>query len=142
MPTGWTPAAASSTLGEWTRTFSRGQQCSCFRITVFYGVRTGEQKVCERGPKIWNLMTVVDRLDELQASSVGRIECSSTRQRTGARRMDVHVDTYSQPCLRRRAEATAHARVMEVSQGSGVCAWSCCHSEWKYNMSQAIHPCH
>ena len=32
MPTGWTPAAASSTLEEWTRTFSRGQQCSCFRI--------------------------------------------------------------------------------------------------------------
>jgi len=31
MPTGWTPAAASSTLEEWTRTFSRGQQCSCFR---------------------------------------------------------------------------------------------------------------
>jgi len=39
MPTGWTPAAASSTLEEWTRTFSRGQQFSCFRITVFYGVR-------------------------------------------------------------------------------------------------------
>jgi len=33
------------TLEEWTRTFSRGQQCSCFRITVFYGVRAGEQKV-------------------------------------------------------------------------------------------------
>ena len=32
MPTGWTPAAASSTLEEWTRTFSRGQQCSCFKI--------------------------------------------------------------------------------------------------------------
>ena len=46
------------------------------------------------------LMTVVDRLEELQASSVGRIECSSTRQRTEARRMDVHVDTYSQPCPR------------------------------------------
>jgi len=45
-----------------------------------------------------NLMTVVDRLDELQASSAGRRECISTRQRTGARRMDVHVDTYSQPC--------------------------------------------
>ena len=30
MPTKWTPAAASSTLEEWTRTFSRGQQCSCF----------------------------------------------------------------------------------------------------------------
>ena len=44
MPTGWTPAAASSTLEEWTRTFSRGQQCSCFRITVFYGVRAGQQK--------------------------------------------------------------------------------------------------
>ena len=38
-------------------------------------------------------MTVVDKLDELQASSVGRRKCSSTRQRTGARRMDVHVDT-------------------------------------------------
>jgi len=25
MPTGWTPAAAISTLEEWTRTFSRGQ---------------------------------------------------------------------------------------------------------------------
>ena len=38
MSTGWTwtPAAASSTLEEWTRTFSRGRQCSCFRITVFY----------------------------------------------------------------------------------------------------------
>ena len=31
MPTGWTPAATSSTLEEWTRTFSRRQQCSCFR---------------------------------------------------------------------------------------------------------------
>jgi len=56
MPTGWTPAAASSTLDKWTRTFSRGQQCSCFRIiTVFYGVRAGEQKVCEWGPKIWKI---------------------------------------------------------------------------------------
>ena len=45
MPTGWTPAAANSTLEEWTRTFSRGQQCSCFKITVFYGVRAGQQKV-------------------------------------------------------------------------------------------------
>jgi len=37
-----------------------------------------------------NLMTVVDRLDELQASyvHVGRRDCSSTRQQTGARRMD------------------------------------------------------
>ena len=51
MPTGWTPAAASSTLEEWTRTFSRGQQYSCFRITVFYEVRAGQQKVCEWGPK-------------------------------------------------------------------------------------------
>ena len=47
MPTGWTPAAVSSTLEEWTRTFSRGQQCSGFRITVFYGVRAGQQKLCE-----------------------------------------------------------------------------------------------
>ena len=96
IPTGWTPAATSSTFEEWTRTFSRGQQCSSFTITVFYGVRAGEQKVCELGPKMENL-TVVDRLDELQASSVGRRECSRTRQGTGARRMDVHVDTYSQP---------------------------------------------
>ena len=34
-----------------------------------------------------NLMTVVDRLDELQESSVGRRECSSTRQRTGLPRL-------------------------------------------------------
>ena len=54
MPTGWTPAAASSTLEEWTRTFSRGQQRSCF-ITVLYGVRAGEQKVCELGQKIWKI---------------------------------------------------------------------------------------
>ena len=71
-----------------------------------------------------NLMTVVDRLDELQVSSVGRRECSSTRQRTGARRIDVHVDTYCtvSPAHGRRAVATAQARVMEVSRGSGVCA--------------------
>jgi len=31
MPTGWMTAAASSTLEEWTRTFGRGQQCSCSR---------------------------------------------------------------------------------------------------------------
>jgi len=74
-----------------------------------------------------NLMRVVDRLDELQASSVGRRECSNTRQRKGARRMDVHVDTCISPAHGRRAVATAQARVMEVSQGSGVCAWSCCH---------------
>ena len=55
MPTGWTPAAASSTLEEWTRTFSRGQQCNCFRIAVFYGVQAGQQKVCEWGPKIWKI---------------------------------------------------------------------------------------
>jgi len=59
-------------------------------------------------------MTVVGRLDELQASSVGRRECSSTRQRTGARRMDVHVDTIS-PADGRRAVATAQAHVMKVS---------------------------
>jgi len=55
MPTGWTPAAASSTLEEWTRTIIRGQQYSCFRITVFYGVRAGQQEVCEWGPKIWKI---------------------------------------------------------------------------------------
>jgi len=72
--------------------------------------------------KMENLMTVVDRLDEPQASSVGRRECNSTQQRTGARPIDVHVDTYSHG---RRAVATAHAHVMEVSRGSGVCAALC-----------------
>ena len=62
-------------------------------------------------------MTVVEKLDELQVSSVGRRECSSTRQRKGARRMDVHVDTCSQPCS--RATGCGH------SQGSGVCAALC-----------------
>ena len=66
-----------------------------------------------------NLMTVVDRLDELQASSVGRRECSRTRQRTGARHMDVHLDTSVNPDHGQRAVATAQAHVMEVSQGSG-----------------------
>ena len=74
-----------------------------------------------------NLMTVVDRIDELQASSVGRRECSRTRQRTGARHMDVHVDTYSQPWS--RATGCGHCpgtcALMEVSQGSGVCAALC-----------------
>jgi len=55
MPTGWTPVAASSTLEEWSRTFSRWQHSSCFRITVFYGVRAGEEKVGEWGPKIWKI---------------------------------------------------------------------------------------
>jgi len=70
-------------------------------------------------------MTVVDRLDELQASSVGRRKCSSTRQRTGARRMDIHVDTGHGHGHGRRAVATAQAHVMQVSQGSGVCAAFC-----------------
>jgi len=55
MPTAWTPVAASSTLEAWSRTFSRWQQSSCFRITVFYGVRAGEEKVGEWGPKIWKI---------------------------------------------------------------------------------------
>jgi len=41
MPSGWTPAAASSTLEDWTRTSSRGQQCSCFTITVRYSTEFG-----------------------------------------------------------------------------------------------------
>jgi len=62
-------------------------------------------------------MTVVDRLDKLQTSSVGRRECSIIRQRTGARRMDVHVDTYTvSPAHGRRAVATAQTHVMQVSQ--------------------------
>jgi len=66
-----------------------------------FGRESGRAESLRVGSEnIENLMTVVDRLDELQASSVGRRECSSTQQRTGARRMDVHVDTYSQPCPR------------------------------------------
>ena len=34
MPTGWTPAAGSSTFEEWTCTFSRWQHCSCFRTRI------------------------------------------------------------------------------------------------------------
>ena len=45
MPTGWTPVAASSTLEEWSRTFSRWQQSSCFRITVFYGASTSTRAI-------------------------------------------------------------------------------------------------
>ena len=73
-------------------------------------------------------MTVVDRLDELQASSVGRRECSSIygSEREPDASMDVHVDTAHRvsPVHGRRAVATAQARVMEVSQGSGVPAFA------------------
>ena len=65
MPTGWTPAAASSTLEEWTRTFSRVQQSS---FTEF----GRESSLRVESENMENLMTVVDELEELQASSVGR----------------------------------------------------------------------
>jgi len=42
MPTGWTPDAASSTLEEWTRTFSRGQQCSFF-LELPYSTEFGRE---------------------------------------------------------------------------------------------------
>jgi len=34
---------------------AEGMRYSCFRITVFYGVRAGQQKVCEWGPKLWKI---------------------------------------------------------------------------------------
>jgi len=46
MPTGWTPAAASSTLEEWTRTFSLGQQCCCFRTRNTYVLSNLESVQC------------------------------------------------------------------------------------------------
>jgi len=39
--------------------------------------------------------------------------------------MDVHVDTYSQPCPRTTGCESGQAHVMEVLQGSGVCAALC-----------------
>ena len=98
MPTGWTPTTATLTLEEWTCTFSRGQQYSCFTITVFYGVQAGEQKVCEWGPKYGKFDDSRWQTRWAAGIIVGRRECSSTWQQTGATRMDVHVDTYSQPC--------------------------------------------
>jgi len=59
-------------LEEWTRAFSRGQQCSRFRITVFYGVRAGDQKVWEWGPKIWKKtigVPIVTNLPRLYTTS-------------------------------------------------------------------------
>ena len=41
MPTGWTPAAASSTLEEWTRTFSLGQQCRLVVLQLPYSAEFG-----------------------------------------------------------------------------------------------------
>ena len=128
MPTGWTPAAGSSTLEEWTRTFSRGQQCSCFTINVFYGVRAGAESLRVGSENMETLMTVVDRLDELRASSVGRRECSSTRQRTAPREPDTWTSMYTHrvsPAHGRRAVATAQAHVMEVSRSRGICAALC-----------------
>ena len=65
MPTGWTPAVASSTLEEWTRTFSRGQQCSCFRTrNTFCRTRSLSnatfsfffiwRSFAVNGPTVWN----------------------------------------------------------------------------------------
>ena len=123
MPTGWTPSAVSSTLDE--RTFSRLQQCSCFTITVFYGVLAGRAESLRMGfENMENLMTVVDRLDELQESSVGRRECSSTRQRKGAKRMDVHVDTESALPTGDGLWPLPRHNVMEA-RGSGICAALC-----------------
>ena len=34
-------------VGRVVGTFIQWQQCSCFRITVFHGVRAGEEKVGE-----------------------------------------------------------------------------------------------
>ena len=34
---------------------AEGSNVVVFRITVFYGVRAGQQKVCEWGPKIWKI---------------------------------------------------------------------------------------
>ena len=79
--------------------YSRVQQSSCFiRITVFYRVLLqssgGTAESLRMGSEnMENLMTVVDRLDELQASSVGRRECSSIRQRTGARHIESALST-------------------------------------------------
>ena len=43
MPTGWTPAAADSTLEEWTCTFSRGHS----NVVVFeQEIRSVELGVC------------------------------------------------------------------------------------------------
>ena len=73
-------------------------------------------------------MTVVDRLDELQASAVGRRECSSTRQ------SDPWTTHTVSPAHRRRVVATAQARVMEVSQLRKVAEFArgrAANSEWK-----------
>ena len=81
MPTGWTPAAASSTLDEWTRTYlAEGSNVVVLQLPYSTEFGRESRKFASGVQKIENLMTVVDRLDELQAPSVGRRECSSTPQ--------------------------------------------------------------
>ena len=59
MPTGWTPAAASSTLEEWTRTFSGGQQC----IVLEQEIRSVELGVCPM--QLFHLLITSRKSDDL-----------------------------------------------------------------------------
>jgi len=76
MPTGWTasPAAASSTLEEWTRTFSRGQQCSCFRTrNTFCRTRSMSNatfSLFDHVMKIWWFFTEIWRYINFQNGGV------------------------------------------------------------------------
>ena len=85
---------------------SRGQQCSWFRITVFYGVRAGEQKVCEWCPKIWKIQSLFDppcclwwtRKKHQQVEDSAAAHGSEREPDAWTSMYD--VDTYSQPCPR------------------------------------------
>ena len=73
MPTGWTTAAASSTLEEFkSGRVHLAEDSNVVVLELPYSMEfERESRKFARGSEnMENLMTVVDRLDELQASSV------------------------------------------------------------------------
>ena len=113
MPTGWTPAAASSTLEEWTRTFSRVQQSSCQNYLILRSSGGTAESLRVGSENMENLMTVIDKLDELQASPGRRVQQHAAAN--GSQKHGRPQTHRVRPAYWRRAVATAKAHVMEVS---------------------------
>jgi len=61
QPDGRPPQPVRPWKIEWTRTFSRRQQCSCFRIILFYEVRAGDKNTTDPNNSISNHQNVEHR---------------------------------------------------------------------------------
>ena len=80
MPIGWTPAAASSTLEEWTRTFSRGQQC-------IQAMTIAKRQMLRSNTRI--PAGVADDLIHTAAGEIWELARTGTRARTPPQPMEI-----------------------------------------------------